>query len=85
MARERNYKEEYKYHGTEEQRRNRAARNKARRELEKIGRVSKGDGKDVGHKRALINGGSNSKANLEVQTVKGNRGWRRGRSNYTPD
>ena len=51
--RERDYDKEYKqYHGTEEQRKRRAARNKARRHLEKEGRVRKHDGKDVERERA---------------------------------
>ena len=48
---ERNYKKEYEdYHARPEQIKRRAARNKARRHLEKEGKVSKGDGKDVDHK-----------------------------------
>lgn len=47
----RDYKKEYEsYHSRPEQKKNRAARNKARREMERAGRVSKGDGKDVHHK-----------------------------------
>ena len=42
---ERNYKKEYEdYHARPEQIKRRAARNKARRHLEKEGKVSKGDG-----------------------------------------
>lgn len=66
------------YQATEEQKKNRAARNAARAELMKKGVVSKGDGKDVAHKRALISGGSNASSNLTVQSVKTNRGWKRG-------
>ena len=47
----RNYKKEYDdYHGTERQKKRRAARNKARRHMERAGRVSRGDGKEVDHK-----------------------------------
>ena len=63
--------------------RNREARNKARLELEKEGRVRKGDNKDVGHLRALDNKGATSESNVKVQTVASNRGWRRGRKGYS--
>ena len=50
----RNYRKEYdNYQGSEEQKKKRAARNKARRQLEREGKVSKGDGKDVHHKKPL--------------------------------
>ena len=46
----RNYKREYStYQGTEEQKKRRAERNKARRKAMKEGKVHKGDGKDVHH------------------------------------
>lgn len=38
------------YHGTAEQKRRRADRNKARRKAIRDGRVRKGDGKEVDHK-----------------------------------
>lgn len=50
-----------------------ATRHRARRKLEKEGRVSKGDGKDVDHKRSLKSGGSNSTKNLKVTSQKSNR------------
>ena len=50
-----------------------ATRHRARRKLEKDGRVSKGDGKDVDHKKSLKSGGSNSKKNLKVSSPKTNR------------
>ena len=74
----RDYKKEYReYHSKPEQIRNRAKRNAARREMEEEGRVRKGDGKDVDHKRALINGGSNADTNLRVVPRSTNRGFRR--------
>ena len=77
MARERDYPKEYRtYHGTPEQKKNRAQRNAARRELTAEGRVRKGDGKDVDHKRPIRAGGSNAKSNLRVTSVSKNRGWR---------
>lgn len=48
----RNYKKEYaNYQGTEEQKKKRAKRNAARRKAAKAGKVKKGDGKDVAHKK----------------------------------
>lgn len=74
----RDYDKEYReYQGTEEQKKNRAKRNAARREMMREGRVHKGDGKDVDHKHALINGGSNRESNLRVVSEKVNRGFRR--------
>jgi len=74
----RDYKKEYReYQGTEEQKKNRAKRNAARREMAEDGKVRKGDGKDVDHKRALINGGSNRESNLRVVSASANRGFRR--------
>lgn len=81
----RDYKKEYDtYHSSPEQKKNRAQRNAARRDLEKEGRVEKGDGKEVDHKTAIKNGGGNTKKNLRVVTKKTNRGWRKGKSSYTP-
>jgi hypothetical protein len=57
---------------------NRVERNKARDMLMKEGRVQKGDGKDVDHKKPLRHGGGNSKSNLRVVSKNRNRGWRDG-------
>ncbi len=56
--------------------RRRSERNKARRRLEKEGRVHKGDNKHVHHKKPLSKGGSNSKSNLKVVDAKSN--WAEG-------
>lgn len=70
----RDYKKEYKeFHAKPEQKKNRAARNNARKRMEKAGKVSKGDGKDVGHKGALHNGGKNGDGNIRVESRKTNR------------
>jgi hypothetical protein len=70
----RDYKSEYQnYHGKPEQIKKRAERVKARRMMEKTGAVTKGDGKDVDHKTPLRKGGSTTKANLRVRSVKANR------------
>lgn len=74
----RDYAKEYRdYHASEEQKKNRAQRNAARRELERDGRVHKGDGKDVDHKRPISKGGSNRDSNLQVVSKGQNRGFRR--------
>ena len=71
----RDYKKEYReFHGKPEQIRNRGLRNAARRMLASAGRVHKGDHKDVGHIRALDDGGSNSQSNLRVESIHANRG-----------
>lgn len=70
----RDYKKEYEnYHSKPKQKKNRAARNAARRRMEKKGKVRKGDGKDVGHKKTLKSGGSNCTSNLCVQKRSSNR------------
>lgn len=75
------YKKEYaQYHGTEEQKKNRAQRNAARREMEAAGRVRKGDGKDVDHKTPISRGGGNGKGNLRVQSKSANRSYARTKS-----
>ena len=81
----RDYASEYKnYHSKPEQIANRAKRNTARRDMEAAGKVSKGDGKDVDHKTAIKNGGGNTKDNLRVVDKATNRGWRKGKTGYTP-
>ena len=70
----RDYKAEYANdHGKPEQIKKRAARVKARRIMEKEGAVTKGDGKDVDHKKPLRAGGTTSRSNLRVRSVKSNR------------
>lgn len=69
----RDYKKEYEeYHGTPEQIKRRAQRNKARATAEKKGRVSKGDGLEVDHINAPRTGPlDNSK--VRVVSKKSNR------------
>ena len=72
----RNYDEEYRrYHASPEQKKKRASRNAARSEMEKKGKVSKGDGKDIDHKNG--NAKDNSKGNLRVQSKSANRSFPR--------
>jgi hypothetical protein len=73
----RDYKREYAtYQGTEEQKKNRAMRNAARRKMVKAGKAHKGDGKDVGHVVALDKGGSN-KTGLRMVGKSANRSFDR--------
>ena len=72
------YGKEYdQYQGKPEQIKNRAKRNAARAEMEKKGRVRKGDGKDVDHAVALSKGGSNAASNLRVRDANKNRSFSR--------
>jgi 5-methylcytosine-specific restriction endonuclease McrA len=78
----RDYKKEYaEYHSRPEQKKNRAQRNAARREMEEKGLVRKGDGKDVDHKKPIDRGGSNDASNLRVLSRAKNRGYRRDSKN----
>jgi len=71
------YKKEYEqYQGTEEQKKKRAQRNKARREAMREGKVHKGDGKDVAHVKALSKGGTN-KDGVRVEAKGANRSFDR--------
>ena len=54
----------------------RAARNQARAIMEREGKVHKGDGKDVAHKKAFDKGGSN-KDGVTVQSKSANRSFKR--------
>lgn len=56
----------------------RVKNNQARAMMEKEGRVHKGDGRDVDHKKPLRSGGGNARDNLRVMTASKNRGWRDG-------
>lgn len=72
----RDYKTEYqKYHGTVKQKKNRAERNKGRRIMTKAGKASKGDGKDVGHIKAISKGGLSQMYNLQMQSKSANRSF----------
>ena len=63
----------------------RKARGRARYAAIKAGKVKKGDGKVVGHKKAISSGGSNSKSNIRIESSKrsskeGGRGTHKGRA-----
>lgn len=80
-----------RFQSTKKAKKDRAARNKARRQAEREGRVHKGDGKEIDHVRGLASGGSNAKSNIRVVSRKFNRsrkqnsrrrGSRRNRSSW---
>jgi len=72
-SKEYNRKNYKKYWGSKKAIAKRSTQNKARRIMEKAGKVKKGDGKEVNHKRPLSSGGTNSKRNLQVTSRKNNR------------
>lgn len=73
----RDYNKQAKYDSKPSVKKDRAARNKARREMEREGKVSKGDGKEVDHKKPLSKGGSKSRSNLRVRSASANRSFAR--------
>jgi hypothetical protein len=71
-----NYKRDYKaeyaaHHSSDEAKKDRAARNKARRQAVAAGK--KVSGKDVDHKKPLRAGGSTDSSNTRVRDVSANR------------
>ena len=68
----RDYSYDREYESTEIQKKRRAARNRARRIMEKAGRVHKGDGKDVDHKTFHPDAHDTMKE-LDVMTASANR------------
>lgn len=60
-----------RYHSSPRMKKERAKRNKARRQMEKEGRVRKGDGKHVDHKDGNPN--NTARSNLQILTAKANR------------
>jgi hypothetical protein len=61
----RDYKREYAtYQGTDDQKKKRALRNKARRQAIRDGKASKGDGTDVHHVTAISKGGANGRTKV---------------------
>jgi hypothetical protein len=77
MAKARDYQKENEYKAQPEQIKLRVARNKARREAIKAGRVKKGDGKDIDHIIPLSKGGANTKSNTRVRTKSQNSSFSR--------
>ncbi len=82
MTKPRNYKRENElYKSKPDQIAKRVARNKARREAIRDGRVAKGDGKEVDHIIPLSKGGSNTKANTRIRTKSQNSSFPRNSDN----
>lgn len=74
----RNYKEEKKTSDARGEKPKRAARDRARYEMTKLGMVHKGDGKDVDHKQMLSKGGApDARSNLRVESAHKNRSFPR--------
>jgi len=73
----RDYAKERKYDSKPKVKAARAARGRARYQLEKEGKVSKGDGKHVDHKKPISKGGSNARSNLRVTSAKKNTSYAR--------
>jgi len=75
---DRNYRKEYEqYDGTTVVKKRRAQRNKARRMMEREGKVHKGDGKDVDHIIPESKGGKTVVSNLRVESAHNNRSFTR--------
>ena len=76
MTKDRDYRKEYdNYQGRDDQKKNRASRNTARRRMEKLGRVKPGDGNDVTHRDGDPR--NNESGNLGVLSSSRNRSFRR--------
>lgn len=73
----RDYKQEWKTAKARGEGEDNATRHRARYDMEKAGKVSPNDGKDVGHKTAVSKGGSNAMSNLSVQGKTENRSFSR--------
>lgn len=72
----RNYKHEAAIE-TRQRKDARAQRNRARTMEINAGKAHVGDGKDVGHIKAISKGGKNTLANLEMQSPAANRSFKR--------
>lgn len=74
----RDYKRENElYNSKPEQIKNRSERTVARRKANEDGTTSKGDGKDLDHKKPLSRGGTSSRSNLRVVDKGTNRSFAR--------
>lgn len=72
----RDYSKEYaKYHSKPKAKKNRAERNKGRAMMVSAGKAHKGDGMDVGHKKAIGKGGLSMMYNLQMQSKSKNRSF----------
>ncbi len=88
MASPKNYVRDYhQEYLTEDhaRRKLRAMRNAARRQLEKEGRVTKGDGQDVNHIHPLSKHGGNDEGNLNVVAHRRNASYKRTKTGAMKD
>lgn len=79
-SKHRNYKQAAKYEDSPKQVKNREARNEARGIMTRLGKVTKGDKKDVDHIKPLSEGGSTIEQNLRVLKEHDNRSFQRGKN-----
>ena len=80
MATEARRRAQAKYNSKPEQKKRRAMRNRARRNMIKAGRARKGDGKDVGHVDGNpMNTPKKGTSNLRMQSQRSNRSYARTR------
>jgi hypothetical protein len=70
-------KENAKYNSRPENIKDRSERTTLRRQANASGVTSKGDGKDLDHKKPLSKGGANTMANTRVTTKSANRSFSR--------
>jgi 5-methylcytosine-specific restriction endonuclease McrA len=70
-------KEVAKYTSKPEVKKKRAEQNAARREMERAGKVHKGDGKQVDHIKPLSKGGGTGRSNLRVVPASENESFSR--------
>lgn len=73
----RDYQKENKYKAKPEQIKMRVARNKARRQAIREGKVAVGDGKELDHIKPLSKGGTNAKSNIRITTKSKNSSFSR--------
>ena len=78
------YKKEWEQQQTRDEKKHRAARERARYHMDKNGTDKNGngkadmrEGKDIDHKRPLSKGGTNAKSNLRVVSASDNRSFKR--------
>ena len=71
MPKKRNYTRE-RLNETKARKEQRKARGRARTAMQKAGKVKKGDGKTVEHKKPLSRGGGNGRKNLTVKSNSAN-------------
>ena len=76
MPKKRNYTNAVKYEDTPEQVKHREERNRIRAKLMREGKVHKGDGMDVAHKKAMDKGGT-IKDGVRVESASKNRSFKR--------